>query len=107
MNDKCDINGSGAECIKTESPTKVQEIDMIASESCGHCKAAKDLLKDKISSGRINVISEGSPQYHDLVNKFHIDGVPSFVVDKEKICRLDGDTDNPFLTCEDGSKIEF
>ncbi|HEC37663.1 MAG TPA: hypothetical protein ENI29_05460 [bacterium] len=77
------------------------EIIMLTQDGCGHCANAKNILKEKIDSGKIivmDVIKDN--QALDLANKYNVRGVPAIIL-KDKVTQL---TESCELSL-DGSKI--
>lgn len=77
--------------------TNNYEFTLITQEGCPHCIAAREILKDKISSGVVRVLDVAKDSgAMDLANKYNITAVPS-ILTKDKVtnitevCELSGD----------------
>lgn len=55
------------------------QIIMIASNDCPPCLKAREMYKKEIESGEIIVIDLSSPKAEELILKYNLNKVPSFL----------------------------
>ena len=65
-------------------------------ESCPHCQEAKRILKDRIDSGKIRLLSVDSDEGASLADKLKVIYITTIIVDNEvthtsKVCQLSKD----------------
>lgn len=64
------------------------DLTMITSEGCPHCAEAKELLKDKIESGRIRILDVSKDNDAlELAKKYNVEAVPTVIVN-DKITNI-------------------
>ena len=74
-----------------------EEVSMFEQEGCGWCATAKDLLKDKIESGKVNILNiSKSKDAFELALKHKVTSTPTFLVKNKKtegieVCELSKD----------------
>jgi len=76
------------------------EFVLLTSKECPHCGEAKELLKDKINSGKVKVLDYESEEGSKLVSKYGINEVPTIIHNNKK-CQLAADGSRLFCGNEE------
>jgi len=66
----------------TQTGATARKTTLLIMNGCPHCAEAKEILKDKIQPGRINVVELSSPEGRDLQKKLNVTHVPRIVIEE-------------------------
>jgi len=101
----CDLTGTGEnEC----SPDEKREKDiLLTSPTCPHCEQAKRILRSKIESGEIEVMSTDTERGIELASKLELRAVPRLLHEEGgeiDVCQI---TTTGKALCKSGRVLNF
>jgi glutaredoxin len=81
------------------------KLKLFVSSNCPGCQAAKDALKEEISSGEVEVVDTDREEGKKLADKLKIYVLPAVVVEYDdgtySKCKMSGEGDDLIIECED------